>query len=143
MKKLKNTRRKLIKTFEDFNNKLYGWHVTRRSNIYSILKNGLEPRIPEDFGENGDLEAVYLFKSSDDVTTALYQWLGERIEDWEEENDEEYDEVVLKVDLTNLTEYLLDTVEYEWTCTTTIPPKNIISVHEATSNLEKDIIEIF
>lgn len=140
----KNTKRKSIKTFEDFNNnKIYGWHVTRRSNIPSILKNGLEPRIPEDFGEKGDVEGVYLFKSAEDVTTALSQWMGEIIEDWEEENDEEYDEIVLKVDLTHLTKYLIDTVEYEWTCVTTIPPKNIISIHKPTWTIEKDIIKKF
>lgn len=113
---------------ESINNVTYAYHVTSRKNLESIMKIGLEPRIPEDYGENGDIKGVYLFKTLDDTKNALYNWLGQRIEDIEEETGEEYDEVVLKVDISDLGEHLIDSVEYEWTCLVTIEPSRIIDV---------------
>jgi len=133
----------MIKKFEQFTNTLFGWHVTRRSNIPSIVEQGLIPKIPEDYGKHGDTKAVYLFKTPDDASTAMSQWMGDRIEDWEEEHDEEYDEIVLKVDLTGFEKDLHDTVEFEWTCLRTIPPERIISVHEPSWTIEKNIIKTF
>ena len=109
-------------------NKLLGYHITRRLNIDSIKENGLLPKVPEDFGEDGDIEGVYLFKTYDDAQTALYQWLGERIDDWEEKTGEEYDEVCLVVDLSGLEEYLINSVEYEWICTVKIDPERILKI---------------
>jgi len=115
---------------ENNNNKIFGYHVTRRENLKSIKKIGLEPRVPQDYGENGDTKGVYLFKTIDDTKNALYNWLGERIDEWEEDNNEEYDEIVLKVDLTGLEENLIDSVEFEWTCLINIKPSRIVSVFE-------------
>jgi hypothetical protein len=118
---------KNIKSFESFNNpRIIGYHVTNQSNLKKILKTGLEPRIPEDFGEKGDVKGVYLFKTGDDTNNALYNWFGERIEEWEEENDKEFKETILVVDLTGLDLY--DSVEFEWTCLEHIPPERIIQV---------------
>lgn len=123
-----------INTFENHSvdNKLntIAYHVTRRSNLDSIRNIGLEPRIPKDFGLEGDVKGVYLFKTIDDVENSLYNWLGERIDEWEEETGEEYDEIVLKIDLTGLEKELIDSVEYEWTCITTIESHRIIDVIE-------------
>jgi len=120
---------KHLKKFnENFNDSIYGYHVTSRKNLKSIMETGLEPRVPEDYGVNGDIKGVYLFKTLDDTENALFNWLGERIEEWEEENDEEYDEVVLKVDLSGL--YLLDSVEFEWTCLEHINPSRIVEIIE-------------
>lgn len=125
-----------IKLFNEFINennnteKLFGYHITRRLNIDSIMEDGLLPRIPEDYGYSGDIEGVYLFKTYEDAQTALYQWLGERIDEWEEETGEEYDEVCLVVDLSGLEEYLIDSVEYEWICTDIIEPERIIKIKE-------------
>lgn len=102
------------------------YHVTDKKNLESIFKNGLETRVPEDYGETGDTKAVYLFKTIDDAKTALSQWLGERIEDWEEETGETYEEVLLHVNITGLE--CLDTVEFEWTCLEDIPADRIMSV---------------
>ena len=113
---------------EDVDMNKIGYHVTRRLNLPSIKRNGLLPQVPEDYGDSGDIEGVYLFKSLDDAQNALYNWLGERIEDWEEENDEDYDEVILKVDLSGLN--LIDSVEYEWISTDIIEPNRIIDVLE-------------
>lgn len=115
---------------ENINNKTFGYHVTRRKSLESIKRIGLEPRAPKDYGENGDIKGVYLFKTIDDTKNALYNWLGERIDEWEEENDQEYNETVLKIDLTGLEENLIDSVEYEWTCVINIKPSRIISVFD-------------
>jgi hypothetical protein len=118
---------KHLKLFEEFNEKrIIGYHVTNQSNLKSILKKGIEPRVPEDFGENGDVKGVYLFKTGNDTNTALGNWFGERIEEWEEENDKEYKECILVVDLTGLDLY--DSVEFEWTCLEHISPERIIQV---------------
>jgi hypothetical protein len=61
---------------------------------------------------------------------ALYNWLGERIEEWEEENDKEYDEFVLKINIDGLEEHLIDSVEYDWTCVVNIEPSRIVDVIE-------------
>lgn len=109
----------------------YGYHVTRRVNLPSIKKVGLEPKVPEDFGPDGDEKGVYLFKTYDDMINALYNWLGERIEEWEEESGEEYDEIALKINLSHIDpQNIHDTVEYEWTVTETIPPEAIVEILE-------------
>lgn len=114
---------------EEIMNRGYGYHVTRRVNLPSIKKIGLEPRVPEDFGPDGDMKGVYLFKTKEDMVTGLYQWLGERIDDWEEEHEEEYDEVALKVDMSYISpENIHDTVDYEWTVTQVIPPEAIVEI---------------
>lgn len=106
-----------------------GYHVTRRKSLESIKQIGLQPRVPEDFGEEGDIEGVYIFKTYDDMDNALWNWMGERIEDWEEENDEEYDEIALKIDMTQISlEDIWDTAGFEWTVRNTIPPQAIIEV---------------
>lgn len=110
----------------DFKSHFYAYHVTQKRLLKSIMKNGLIPSTPLDYGENGDIEGVYLFKTIDDTKNALFNWLGERIEEWEDENDKEYDEIVLEVNLDGLEDHLIDSVEYEWTCTTIIDPSRII-----------------
>jgi hypothetical protein len=127
MNKISNIINEEIQNFIGENQ--FGYHVTRRKNLPSINKIGLEPRVPEDFGMEGDIKGVYLFKNYDDMINALYNWLGERIEEWEEEYGEEYDEVGLKIDLNQINpENIHDTVEYEWTITETIPPEAIVEI---------------
>ena len=108
----------------------FAFHVTRRKNLNSIKKKGLEPGIPKDYSVNGDVKGVYLFKTIEDTENALCNWLGERIEEWEEENDKEYDEIVLKINIDGLEEHLIDSVEYEWTCLIDIEPSRIVEVME-------------
>jgi hypothetical protein len=118
---------KHLKLFEEFNDKrIIGYHVTNQSNLKRILKTGLEPRVPEDFGEKGDVKGVYLFKTASDTDNALSNWFGERIEEWEEEHDKEFKECILVVDLTGLDLY--NSVEFEWTCLEHISPDRIIQV---------------
>ena len=132
MKDLKQFIKTTIREFlnENINEPKFAYHVTRRKNLNSIKKKGLEPRIPKDYGTDGDIKGVYLFKTIEDTQNALYNWLGERIEEWEEENDKEYDEVVLKINISGLEEMLIDSVEYEWTCLVTIEPSRIIGIIE-------------
>jgi hypothetical protein len=115
---------------EEIQESQYAYHVTSRNNLKSIMKKGLEPRIPEDYADTGDIKGVYLFKTLDDTKNALYNWLGERIEEIEEEIGKPYDEIVLKINISGLEEYLIDSVEYEWTCTVRIESSRIIEVLE-------------
>ena len=91
------------------------------------------PHVPEDY-IGTELKGVFLFKTKGDTENALLNWLGERIDEWEEENDTEYDEVCLTIDISDLEPYIIDSVEYEWTCTTTIEPNRIISVDECMTD---------
>lgn len=105
--------------------KTYGYHVTSKNNLQSIYRNGLIPNIPPD--SPGEINAIFLFKTKEDAKMALYQWLGERIDDFEEETGIPYEEVLLTIDLSGLEEYLIDTVEYEWACLIKISPDRIIN----------------
>ncbi len=133
---MERTSTHIKKTFIDFikeknSSKLnVAYHVTRKENLPSIFEKGLEPRIPTDYGLDGDIKGVYLFKTLDDTKNALYNWLGERIEEWEEENDQDYNEVVLVINIDGLENHLIDTVEYEWTCMVTIEPERILNTIE-------------
>lgn len=124
----------IFKTFEEIqynqDGKLLGYHVTQERNLKSIMKKGLVPKVPKDFGDDGDYKGVYLFKTKDDMDNAMYNWMGERIEEWEEDNDKEFKETLLTVDLTGMEFSLIDSVEYEWTCTETIPPERIIKIEK-------------
>lgn len=106
--------------------KVIGYHVTNKKNLNSIKKKGLEPRTPEDYGDSGDVKGVYLFKTKEDMDVALWNWLGERIEEWEEENGEVYEEIYLTVDLTGLDLY--DSVEFEWVSLEHISPNRILDI---------------
>lgn len=117
----KNWGKMLVK--ENKENSNFAYHVTSSKNMKSILSDGLEPRVPEDFGEKGDLKGVYLFKTYEDTENALYNWLGERIGDIEDETGEDYDEVILKINIDGLDLY--DSVEYEWVCLEYISPERI------------------
>lgn len=114
--------------FYEINTSDFAYHVTSKNNLKSIMENGLEPRVPKDYGSDGDIKGVYLFKTRDDVENALYNWLGERIDEIEEESGEDYNEIILKINIKGLEDYLIDSVEYEWTCTTTIDPNRITIV---------------
>lgn len=120
----RNINKRKTKTNESAMHMAY--HVTSKHNLDSIMKNGLDARVPEDYGMNGDNKGVYLFKTIDDAKTALGQWLGWRIDDWEEETGKQYDEVLLHVNITGLK--CIDTVEFEWTCLEDIPADRIMSV---------------
>lgn len=46
----------IFKTFEEFqynqDGKLIGYHITQERNLKNILKKGLVPRVPKDFGDD-------------------------------------------------------------------------------------------
>ena len=62
------------------------------------------------------------------MNTAMSSWLGNRIDEWEEETGEQYEEVELIVDITGLD--MIDSVEYEWTVTEHISPDRIIDIRD-------------
>lgn len=117
--------------FLESNINMYGYHITNKKNLPSIFKNGLLPNKPTDYGVEGDVEGIYLFKSIEDTQNALMNWLGERIEEWEEKTGETYEEVCLKIDMSNL-HYMdyFDSAGFEWTVIVPIPPENIVEVIE-------------
>lgn len=60
------------------------YHVTKKENYDSIMKNGLIPMIGERSEQLESADGVYMFPTLEDMETALGQWLG-----WEFEDDEE------------------------------------------------------
>ena len=59
------------------------YHVTTDESLDSILKEGLKPLIGQRSEKIESRPAVYLFPSIDDLTDALYGWLGNEFEDYE------------------------------------------------------------
>ena len=102
------------------------YHVTKASNLESIMNNGLKPRI----GELSKLcdecvERIYLFKSEDDMENALMNWLGENINNLYGESAEF---IALKIEIPlEKCNYLIDDneSEYEAFCYDTIKPEYI------------------
>ena len=94
------------------------YHVTPSSNVDSIRKNGLQPRIGERSLSAGEkTPAVFLFANQDDLEQALLNWLGEIFED-------EY-LVILEIQLPLEYKQFLAQSEYEITCSVAIPPQYI------------------
>ena len=106
--------------------KTLGYHITSKRNLPSIMKKGLLVKKPEDYGTDGDIEGIYFFKTLNDAKNALMNWLGQRIEDIEEQTGKPYDEICLVVDLTDFKNNMIDSVEYEWTVVKNIPSSKII-----------------
>lgn len=96
--------------------KTYAYHVTPSSNIKSIMKTGLEPRMPE---EGGDM-AVSLFKTLKDANIQTNLWLGKKC------NQVELS--LLKIEITGLN--LTETFPFELitTCLEPIHPDRIVKV---------------
>jgi len=101
------------------------YHVTQRANLESIMKLGLIPKTPLDYQTGGDIKGVYLFKNYSDVENALSNWLGDRFDKWEEDNNRIYDEIILEVDIQGLESTLIDSVKYEYISKICIDPKRI------------------
>lgn len=100
------------------------FHVTRKSDVGSIIKNGLIPQIGErakKFGENAP--RIYLFGSRKDAENALCNWLGEEFNDGEEL-------VILQIKLPQEFPVLKDKDGFEYTCECPIPPKHILPLNE-------------
>ena len=120
---------KIIQILENMN-KLIVYHVTTKRYLAPIKQNGLIPKIPEDYGESGDEIGIYCFPSMDDAEQAMMNWLGERIEEWEDENQQEYQECVLELDISGL-QYTQDPdVGYEIIVKEPISPDRILKVLE-------------
>lgn len=109
---------------------MIGYHVTRKDLLPLIMSQGLLPQVPADMD---DIKAVYLFKTLGDMNNALLNWLGERMDEWEEETGQVWEEVYIKVDLTGLT--VFDSVEYEWACLETISAERFLQITETEKEL--------
>ena len=109
---------------------MVGYHVTRKELLPSIVSQGLLPQVPDDME---DIKGVYLFKSIEDMNNALMNWMGEKMDEWEEENNKLWEEIYIKVDLKDLEIY--DSVEYEWTCLEVISPQRFLQITETEKEL--------
>jgi hypothetical protein len=109
-------------------NKTLVYHVTSKRYLSKIRENGLIPKIPKDYGEDGDEVGIYCFPSMDDLENAMMNWLGERIEEWEEDNDKEYREIVLVLDISGLKIKENHEVDYEIIVKEPISPDRIVDL---------------
>lgn len=116
--------------------KLY--HVSLKSNLKSIMENGLIPQIGERSIEIGEKEkAVYLFPTIHDMECALGQWLG----DWyNDEYGEDIPLMSLEINLPNNFPIEDGEVEYEKICKCTIPPEYIKYLKRRVSSKKKILI---
>lgn len=83
-------------------NKTLVYHVTSKRYLPSIYQNGLTLNTPEDYGDSGDEIGIYCFPSMEDVENAMMNWLGDRIGEWEDGEQTEYQEIVLVLDISGL-----------------------------------------
>lgn len=94
------------------------FHVTPQSNVDSIMKNGLLPKIGERSKRIEEEEMAFFFKTYEDCETALEQWLGDEFEDLEENL------FVLKVELPDDFP-LIETADWEMATVSIVEPKYI------------------
>lgn len=57
------------------------FHVTPTSNLDSIMKQGLIPRVGERSAKVGEKPAIHLFHNWDEVEDAMMNWMGDEFED--------------------------------------------------------------
>lgn len=93
------------------------FHVTRKENLYSIMKNGLIPQIGENSEGLENEPLVFLFPDEDSMNTALSSWFGALY-------DDEDELISLKISLPTNWELISD-VEYEYASKYLIPPEYI------------------
>ena len=105
------------------NNKIIGYHITTELNKDSILKNGLYINTPNDM--LSDYKAIYLFTSLENMEDALVNWLGDRISEYEDRNKSQYNEICIKVDITDL-DYIVE--NYEYIVFSNIPSNRILNI---------------
>lgn len=93
-----------------------GYHITKTSDLVSIMKEGLVPQI----GDRSELAKeqepmVYMFKSLDDAIDGVCNWLGDEM------GDEELS--LLEVSLCGVS--YTSIVEWEMMSRNVISPKNL------------------
>lgn len=97
------------------------YHVTPKSNLPSILKNGLIPTIGERSKLLETIPKVYLFPSKENLETALLNWLGEEFEDLQE------DLIILEIDLSDT---IYQKEAFELTVSEIIKPDLILNFYD-------------
>lgn len=101
------------------------YHITRKNNLVNIRQQGILPKKPDDMD---DEYGVYCFPDMDSVEDAMQNWLGERIDDWEDDNDEEYGEICLKINIKDLGQSSNPDVGYEIIVHEAIPAERILEI---------------
>lgn len=100
------------------------YHVTKKENLPSILRNGLIPQIDERARDCGErCPYVFLFPSEEDKNTALSSWLGLCF-------NEEEELVSLKLDLPEEFPIKEGEAEFEVLSELTIPSRYIVQIKD-------------
>lgn len=110
---------KLKSLIENIENKLY--HVTKKSNLSSIRKNGIRPSAlsPVDIG---DRPSIFLFKDRNEMEDSVVNWMETKF-------DENEPLVCLTINPNGLKIYP-SSVEWEVLCFDVIPWNHIIKVED-------------
>lgn len=110
-----------------FLNALY--HITAHKNTSSILESGLHPLIGERAKKQGETEpAVYLFRSLNDIETAMLNWLGEAFCE-----DEVLDVLEVNLPLAYAADLVVDKGGFEFACKQIIPGKYVRNLGDVNS----------
>jgi hypothetical protein len=96
------------------------YHITKKSNVESIKKQGLIPNIPKEIP--GEECGVYFFKSKEEAEDGFFNWYVDRYDE-----DEEF--VLLTVDGSDLNLFS-SPYEFEYICYDTVDPKFIIKIED-------------
>lgn len=100
------------------------YHVTKKENLPSILRNGIIPQIGERSSDcKEQFPYVFLFPSEEDKNTALSSWLGLCF-------DENEELVSLKLDLPDEFPIKAGDVEFEVLSEITIPSCYIVQIED-------------
>jgi hypothetical protein len=114
------------------------FHVTLESNLKSIKKHGLVPKIGERSQKLGEsCPAVYLFINIEECHNALSNWLGEEYDDIEE------DLVILEVEIDECC-FEIDTegdVFFEIAVGEVINPSRILNIYQENLKYENGKIK--
>lgn len=94
------------------------YHVTPSRNVKSILQKGLVPSIGARSSQLETDSNLYFFPSKDTAEDAVMNWLGD-------EFPEDEPLALLAVSSNGLEGKFTPGAEYEYTVSTTVPPRNI------------------
>ena len=114
--------------------RLIAYHVTKKTNLNSILSKGLIPSIGERSLKLGESQAgIYLFPTKEDCNNALMNWLGQEFEDVEEDGL-----VILKINYSGHNIRNNEGIDYEVVVTDIINPPRILDIFNENWSIRLD-----
>lgn len=109
------------------------YHVTKSSNLESILKSGLIPSVGKRSEQLDEAPCIFLFPDRDSVEDALANWLGDELDD-ELEAESEDEIVILKIAEKSVNAQP-STVDWEVCVLERIPPNAIVEILDESMSL--------